>query len=171
MYLSWWAQGLYPHHLSHHSQQWLLYLIHKIQHVRVIFTTCTCTWTWSTTTILHVLPHSWKLNLDPTLHTHLQWASVKRLIQTQMTIVYLSLFCLLINNNSTVVPNALSQVTHTRSGEKLKKKCFSGKTGDKPRASLRSQLNDRVTHTCKLFHYNKMCSRTFKTVINNNIKK
>ena len=87
-----------------------------------------------------------------------------------MTIVYLSLFCLLINNNSTVVPNALSQVTHTRSGEKLKKKCFSGKTGDKPRASLRRQLNGRVTHTCKLFHYNKMCSRTFKTVINNNIK-
>ena len=88
-----------------------------------------------------------------------------------MTIVYLSLFCLLINNNSTLVPNALSQVTHTRSGEKLKKKCFSGKTGDKPRASLRRQLNGRVTHTCKLFHYNKMCSRTFKTVINNNIKK
>ena len=88
-----------------------------------------------------------------------------------MTIVYLSLFCLLINNNSTVVPNALSQVTHTRSGEKLKKKCFSGKTGDKPRASLRRQLNGRVTYTCKLFHYNEMCSRTFKTVINNNIKK
>lgn len=111
------------------------------------------------------------LALDPTLHAHLQWASVKRLIQTQMTILYLSLFCLLINNNSTVVPNALSQVTHTCSGEKLKKKCFSGKTGDKPRASLKRQLNGRVTHTCKLSHYNKMCSRTFKTVINNNRKK
>jgi len=81
-----------------------------------------------------------------------------------MAILYLSMFCLLINSNSVVLQNALSQVTHTRSGKKIDKKCFSGKTGDKPREGLRRKFNGRVTHKYKLFHCNNMCSRTFKKV-------